>query len=144
MWCVVEIGYEYNDEYYNRNEDGGGIPLEVYNKKENAEFACSEKNKVAIKKNSGMTDGDGDQIKEFYKIVEVATPDEDLDNYDDYKKQTDAINIKKRGLTKEVLLKKAKLIFDKHPALSSFGWTQYTPYFNDGEACYFGVQADEP
>ena len=22
----------------------------------------------------------------------------------------------------------------------SFGWTQYTPYFNDGERCVFGVE----
>lgn len=25
------------------------------------------------------------------------------------------------------------------PNIHSFGWTQYTPYFNDGETCYFGV-----
>lgn len=25
------------------------------------------------------------------------------------------------------------------PGIDSFGWTQYTPYFNDGEPCVFGV-----
>lgn len=25
------------------------------------------------------------------------------------------------------------------PTMHSFGWTQYTPYFNDGEPCVFGV-----
>jgi hypothetical protein len=30
-----------------------------------------------------------------------------------------------------------KYIFDKYPTLESFGWTQYTPYFNDGETCVF-------
>lgn len=25
------------------------------------------------------------------------------------------------------------------PTMKAFGWTQYTPYFNDGEPCVFGV-----
>lgn len=33
----------------------------------------------------------------------------------------------------------ANELFDKHPRLKSFAWTQYTPYFNDGDTCYFGV-----
>lgn len=28
---------------------------------------------------------------------------------------------------------------DSHPELKSFAWTQYTPYFNDGEPCTFSV-----
>lgn len=28
--------------------------------------------------------------------------------------------------------------------LVSFSWTQYTPYFNDGEECEFGVNCDWP
>jgi hypothetical protein len=27
--------------------------------------------------------------------------------------------------------------------IESIRWVQYTPYFNDGETCYFGVYADE-
>lgn len=30
-------------------------------------------------------------------------------------------------------------IFDAFPTVKSFSWTQYTPYFNDGEECVFGV-----
>lgn len=30
-------------------------------------------------------------------------------------------------------------LFDKYPELQSFSWTQYTPYFNDGDVCEFGV-----
>lgn len=36
----------------------------------------------------------------------------------------------------------AQDIFDAYPNLVSFGWTQYTPYFNDGDECVFGVHAD--
>lgn len=27
---------------------------------------------------------------------------------------------------------------EKHPAIKAVGWAQYTPYFNDGDACVFG------
>src|SRR4051794_19743146 len=30
-------------------------------------------------------------------------------------------------------------IFDMFPELQSFSWTQYTPYFNDGDECIFRV-----
>ncbi|MBK6920529.1 MAG: hypothetical protein IPH07_24225 [Deltaproteobacteria bacterium] len=30
-------------------------------------------------------------------------------------------------------------VFEAHPKLESFGWAQYTPYFNDGEPCTFSV-----
>jgi hypothetical protein len=29
--------------------------------------------------------------------------------------------------------------FAAHPEAAAIQWQQYTPYFNDGEACYFGV-----
>lgn len=37
-----------------------------------------------------------------------------------------------------------KTLFEKHTKLESFGWCQYTPYFNDGDACEFGAHTDEP
>ena len=40
------------------------------------------------------------------------------------------------GLTKE--------LFDTYPELNSFGWRQYTPYFNDGESCEFRSMHDYP
>lgn len=30
-------------------------------------------------------------------------------------------------------------LFDKYPELESVTWAQYTPYFNDGDACTFSV-----
>lgn len=39
-----------------------------------------------------------------------------------------------------VFAAQSKAIFEKHgDIVDSFGWTQYTPYFNDGEPCEFGV-----
>ena len=46
-------------------------------------------------------------------------------------------------LVSEKLHLKFLELFDKYPNLVSFSWTQYAPYFNDGEACTFGVNADD-
>jgi hypothetical protein len=32
-----------------------------------------------------------------------------------------------------------KEFFDKNPGITAFVWTQYTPYFNDGDTCEFSV-----
>lgn len=38
----------------------------------------------------------------------------------------------------------AQDLFDQFPELEQFSWTQYTPYFNDGDTCYFSVHSDYP
>ncbi len=35
-----------------------------------------------------------------------------------------------------------KKFFEANPEVESFGWKQYTPYFNDGDTCEFGVSSD--
>lgn len=40
--------------------------------------------------------------------------------------------------------KHSKTLFADHPIIVSFGWAQYTPYFNDGEECVFGTHAEYP
>jgi hypothetical protein len=35
-----------------------------------------------------------------------------------------------------------KELFSQYPNLNSFAWTQYTPYFNDGDECIFGAYTD--
>src|SRR5262245_6244693 len=35
-------------------------------------------------------------------------------------------------------------LFQKHPKLKEFSWTQYTPYWLDGDECTFGVYSEEP
>ena len=52
----------------------------------------------------------------------------------------------------EELLKEVRLafnecvsgLFEKHKNLVSFSWTQYTPYFNDGDTCYFSSNHGYP
>lgn len=35
-------------------------------------------------------------------------------------------------------------VFAAHPLLRQFAWSQYTPYFNDGDECVFGANTDYP
>ena len=40
----------------------------------------------------------------------------------------------------ETHIKKAfRELFDGHPVIDAVRWNQYTPYFNDGDSCYFSV-----
>ena len=40
---------------------------------------------------------------------------------------------------KAVLRKEMDLFFESLPEVLAIKWTQYTPYFNDGDTCTFGV-----
>lgn len=40
---------------------------------------------------------------------------------------------------KSMIENEFKAIFERHPEINAVKWTQYTPYFNDGEECIFGV-----
>ncbi len=35
-------------------------------------------------------------------------------------------------------------LFDNNPKLKSFGFTAYTPYFNDGDECTYSAHTDYP
>lgn len=39
----------------------------------------------------------------------------------------------------ELFKETTKEFFDKNPAITAVIWTQYTPYFNDGDTCEFSV-----
>lgn len=57
------------------------------------------------------------------------------------------LNEKRNEITLEggVLISEAfKEMFDTYPELESYKWAQYTPYFNDGDECKFGVDCDYP
>lgn len=58
------------------------------------------------------------------------------------------INAKKQELVSDLRKDFApmlKPLFEKsNGKIKSFGWTQYTPYFNDGDECEFRVNTDYP
>ncbi len=50
-------------------------------------------------------------------------------------------NVKEHG--KELVKELVAGLFVKDPNLQKIRWTQYTPYFNDGEACVFSAGSPE-
>lgn len=67
-----------------------------------------------------------------------------LKELDDAKKVLEKAKEEQEGKEYEVFKLGSKLLFDKHPDLHSFDWTQYTPYFNDGDECIFSVNCYDP
>lgn len=50
-------------------------------------------------------------------------------------------------LSKQILMHYSSLakeaVFDKHPEIVSFSFKCYTPHFNDGDVCEYGIYADD-
>lgn len=44
-----------------------------------------------------------------------------------------------RAEAKNAFLAELKSIFTRHPEIKVITWVQYTPYFNDGDACEFSI-----
>lgn len=58
-------------------------------------------------------------------------------------KKIEELNKELKEGFKDALKESSDALFLKYPKLESFSWTQYTPYFNDGEPCEFGIN-EEP
>ena len=64
--------------------------------------------------------------------------------YEALKKERDELRRKLQDAAKDHFKELAATVFVEHPVLQSFAWTQYTPYFNDGEECVFGAHTSNP
>lgn len=65
---------------------------------------------------------------------------------DAFKAELNAFEAKKKELAKKLQQDFGKVtaeLFVQFPLLESFGWRQYTPYFNDGDTCEFSVHNEE-
>ena len=47
-------------------------------------------------------------------------------------------------VVKEIFKKAVPELFVEYPNLKRISWTQYTPYFNDGDTCEFGSSHTSP
>lgn len=63
---------------------------------------------------------------------------------DDIVAQLKALKTEFVAASQVVFKQQAKGLFEQFPTLEAFSWTQYTPYFNDGDSCEFSVRNDEP
>lgn len=55
------------------------------------------------------------------------------------KQRIDQLKAEARSRAKITFEAGTEKLFEAHPVIQNFGWNQYTPYFNDGEPCEFGV-----
>jgi len=62
---------------------------------------------------------------------------------DTMKAMKDDMETKAKAEAKTAIKASLKTFFGEFPEVAKLKWTQYTPYFNDGEACVFGVNSVE-
>lgn len=62
-----------------------------------------------------------------------------LENALSFKKELDKTMQEAFDKGKTLLSEALKAIFEEYPQIESISWTQYTPYFNDGDSCEFSV-----
>lgn len=67
------------------------------------------------------------------KLKEITKSIKDLN--EQYQAMLKECSSKVGGLLQE-------LVFAEYPEVHAFRWYQYTPYFNDGDSCEFGVYYD--
>lgn len=64
------------------------------------------------------------------------------EKYKEFKETIKEAKKKSKELFSDAFAELSKDLFDENPRLIKFSWTQYTPYFNDGDPCYFSVHND--
>ena len=65
-------------------------------------------------------------------------------NYEDMKAQMQVLREQMQKQARVYFKEGCNKLFEKHPELDGFNWTEYTPYFNDGDTCEFSANTDYP
>lgn len=96
LYVIVELGYEYNDEYYYPPECGGGNPIDAYRSRKKAEAECERLNRGIVESDSWYdpehhitrdVDEDGEDVEvpitEWFRVVEVQVQKRNILNPED-------------------------------------------------------------
>ncbi len=62
-----------------------------------------------------------------------------LDRLESLGQRVADLNEERKTLVREALKEGFDAVFEAFPEVKSISWTQYAPYFNDGDACVFHV-----
>lgn len=135
IYIVMKKATEYNDEY-DVPQEGGEI-YKAFRDRKNAEAALPAAKLEAIE---GKQAGYGDSWpSDMSYIEEVQVADDDVIGYSASLAKAKLAREAASRLAKDALTKQAEKIFKNYSSLVGFRWTQYTPYFNDGDECTFRV-----
>lgn len=63
------------------------------------------------------------------------------EKFDKLLEEQEELRRKFQATAQELFKETTKEFFDSNPAITAVVWTQYTPYFNDGDTCEFGVNS---
>jgi len=67
-----------------------------------------------------------------------------MDKFKEAKAKMKAAMEEANKVVKDAFKDASQTLFTENTGLVSFGWKQYTPYFNDGDECIFGAHTCEP
>lgn len=62
-----------------------------------------------------------------------------MGRFDEFKARMEETQREMQEYGKKVFKEESAALFADNPDLVSYRWTQYTPYFNDGDECVFSV-----
>lgn len=137
LYILQKAGVEYNDEYNYLGESGGGAPVAAFRSKANAEAKAAEENAKA--KKEGNYQFEEGSFPNLFTVKEVEVADEDTISYSENLQRVKAAREASEAAAKGHLTKWLEEIFASELTLDAIRWDQYTPYFCDGDTCYFGV-----
>lgn len=135
LYIITERGYEYNDYTYDWRDDGGRA-IKAYKSLENAQAEC-DRLTAEVRKQDIVIEGDSNP--QFFTVQTVEVADHDIVGYSERRK---AIEEQKKASADSARKELRRLLdeaFAAYPKLQAVRWTQYTPYFNDGDPCTFNV-----
>lgn len=78
IYVIQELGFEYNDESYDRG--AGDRPVKAFREQANAQAECDRLNRERVKqeRDGGVLDYDGRPFKEYYTVECVDVADDDF------------------------------------------------------------------
>lgn len=62
-----------------------------------------------------------------------------MNKFEEMRSEIVAVRAKFQEQAQALFKETTKEVFEKNPAITAIMWTQYTPYFNDGDPCTFHV-----
>lgn len=65
-------------------------------------------------------------------------------NAENIKQKLEALKQDYKKTAEAMFHEGVKELFEQHPLLDSFGFTAYSPYFNDGDECTFSAHTSHP
>jgi hypothetical protein len=72
-----------------------------------------------------------------------AVVEETNDNFLEIKNEMKRLRDEARQKVKNFFIKGMNKVFEMYPEVKTVSWTQYTPYFNDGEECVFSAHVED-